>query len=191
VIEIPEYHHVALQKHLPAEYALFRHERLSKFRFNTDIVLRSVPSVALFGRYDEASSVFPNVTALVHRVRRVAFEADELIWIPETVTRNHWGKGILVEMRENDLIAVCDLIVSHPGRKLTDVRANSGWSYRAETDGRWTRVPSLDDCPCGHEWRHRRHLESLAIIEHFWTSDAAVAETTDVVGSQTPMPSNR
>jgi hypothetical protein len=34
-----------------------------------------------------------------------------------------------------------------------------------EPDGHWSRVPAPDDCPCGHEWRHRRHLWSLASIE--------------------------
>jgi hypothetical protein len=171
VIELPEYHHQPLQKHLPAKYALFRHERLSTLNLNTDITFGAVPPVALIGRYNEAPPVFPNVTALVRRKRRVAFEVDELIWIPETVTCNHWGKGLLVEIREGDLIAVCDLVVSHAGRKLPGLGSNAGWSYRAEADGRWTRVPTYD-CPCGHEWRHRRHLESLAIIEHFWPSSA-------------------
>jgi hypothetical protein len=91
---------------------------------------------------------------------------DELIWIPETITRSVWGKGLMVEMRHGDLIAIGDLTVSHPGRKLTGFGVNDGWSYRAEPDGHWSRVPAPDDCPCGHEWRHRRHLSSLAIIEH-------------------------
>jgi hypothetical protein len=185
-IEIPEYHHVALQKHLPVEYALFRHKRLSDLRFNTDIIFRTAPSVAMFGRCDEAEPVFPNVTALVRRERRVAFEVDDLIWIPETTTRNVWGKGLLVEMHGDNLISVGDLIVSHPGRKLASFGSNAGWSYRAQADGRWTRVPAVDDCPCGHEWRHRRHLESLAIIEHFWPV-AVVPEC--VAGSgKSPMP---
>jgi hypothetical protein len=172
-IEFPEYHHVRLQKHLPAEYAFFRHESLSKLDLNTDIIFKAAPSVALFGRYDEAAPVFPQVTALVRRERRVAFEVDELIWIPETITAAHWGKGLVVEMRKGDLIAIRDLIVSHPGRKLTGFGTNAGWSYRAEANGHWTRVPARDDCACGHEWRHRRHLSSLAIVEHMWPRGAA------------------
>jgi hypothetical protein len=154
VIELPEYHHVPLRKHLSAEYAFCRHKRLSTLDVNTDIIF-------------EATPIFPHVTTLVRRDRRVAFEVDELIWIPETITRGVWGKGLLVEIRKGDLIAICDLIVSHPGRRLTGFGVNAGWSYRVEADGRWSRAPVPDDCPCGHEWRHRRHLSSLAIIEHY------------------------
>jgi hypothetical protein len=137
VIELPEYHHQALRKHLPSKYAFFRHERLSTLGLDTDIVFRAAPSVALLGRYDEALAVFPRVTALVRRERRVAFEVDELIWIPETITRGVWGKGLIVEMREGDLIAIGDLTVLHPGRKLTGFGFNAGWSYRADADGHW------------------------------------------------------
>jgi hypothetical protein len=76
VIELPEYHHQPLRKHLPAEYAFFHHERLSTLDLNTEITFRAAPSVALIGRYDEAPPVFPHLTALVRQKRRVAFEVD-------------------------------------------------------------------------------------------------------------------
>jgi hypothetical protein len=166
MIEFPEYQHIPLPKHLPPRYALYRYEHLRSHVFDTDVVFESAPSVAIFGRYFEAEPIFPRVTDLVRQNGRVAFEVDELIWIPETISRGEWGKGLFVEKRDDDLITIGDLIVSHPGRTLSGFGANAGWSYSANAAGRWTRVPNQNECSCGHEWRHLHHLSSLAIIEH-------------------------
>ncbi|WP_212635418.1 hypothetical protein, partial [Rhodobacter capsulatus] len=44
---------------------------------------------------------------------------------------------------------------------------NRGWFYRVSEDGVWQREQRDDDCPCGTDWPHERHMASLYIIEDF------------------------
>jgi len=101
----------------------------------------------------------------VQRHKRILFEVDELVWLPETVTRGAWGKGLWVEIDDAGLIRVGDLIVSHPGRQMEGYGANGMWAYEVDAEGRWTRVPTDQDCPRKHTWRHEQHLSALGILE--------------------------
>jgi hypothetical protein len=163
-LEIPEYHEEELAKHQPVDVAFFCGAELAGIKDPT-LTLCSAPAHIIFGSCDEPP-VFPRVTELVRRHKRVLFEVDELVWLPETMMEAIWGKGLWVEERPDGLVQVGDLVVSHPGRQLTAYGALAMWCYAVDDAGRWSRSPVEGDCPCGNPWRHQAHLSALGVLEH-------------------------
>lgn len=164
-LDIPEYREGYLVQHQPAGSAFFSGQKLASLVSDLPVVVRSMPAQVIFGSYGE-EPVFPKVTALVREHKIILFETDELIWLPESVQSTVWGKGLWVEETPDGLLKVGDLIVRHPGRKLTNVGALSLWTYMADEAGRWSRSAGDDDCPCGNVWRHEAHLSALGILEN-------------------------
>jgi hypothetical protein len=164
-LELPEYHDDDLAKHQPPATAFYCGAKLSDIVKDPALTIRSAPAPIIFGTYS-GEPVFPRVTALVRQRKRVLFEVDELVWLPETIDGATWGKGLWVEERPDGLIQVGDLIVDHPGQKLAGFGALAMWSYAVDEQGRWTHTPMEGDCPCGHAWRHKQHLSAVGILEY-------------------------
>ncbi len=126
-----------------------------------------VPEIALFGVARDAPLRFPTVRALLAKHRAVAFEIDELIQHANLGGTLLYQKGIVVTAHEPNLIDLCELTVEHPGLDLTSAGMNPGWYYRVGPDGLWTREAHPDQCNCGNEDVHLRHVSALHIVERY------------------------
>lgn len=126
-----------------------------------------VPEITLFGVAREAPLRFPKVTALLAEHRAVAFEIDELIQHANLGGAQLYQKGIVVTAHEPDLVDLCELAVEHPGLDLTRAGMIPGWYYRIGPDGLWTREAHPEQCDCGNDDVHRRHISALHIIERY------------------------
>lgn len=112
-------------------------------------------------------SVYPNVLAMLREHGGVLFEAPTLLKFPQLAGSLLYQKGLAVELVEPDLVHVGALMVKHPGQEIEAAGVNRGWFYRVSEDGVWQREQRDDDCPCGTDWPHERHMASLYIIEDF------------------------
>ncbi|MCA1437999.1 hypothetical protein I6F33_34350 [Bradyrhizobium sp. BRP20] len=130
----------------------------------------AVPEVVLFGTAGAAPLRFPKVQELLAKHRSVVFEVDELIQHPAMRGRVLYQKGIAVTAHEPDLIELSALLVEHPGLDMTAAGLNRGWFYRVGGDGAWKRESHPDECDCGNEPTHLRHISSLHIAEHHLAS---------------------
>jgi hypothetical protein len=133
-----------------------------------------VPEIALFGVAPDAPLRFPKVGALLEKHRAVAFEIDELIQHANLGGTLLYQKGVVVTAEEPDLINVCELTVEHPGLDLTGAGMSPGWYYRIGADGLWTREAHPEQCTCGHEETHLRHVSALHIIERYLAAPETV-----------------
>jgi hypothetical protein len=109
--------------------------------------------------------------------RSVAFEIDELIQRVNMRGMVVYQKGIVVTAHEPTLIEVCELSVKHPGLDMTGAGQQSGWFYRVGDDGLWTREAHPDQCPCGKDSVHLRHVSALHIIEAYLATPEKVSWT--------------
>jgi hypothetical protein len=130
-------------------------------------IIVAVPEVTIFGTADDAPLYFPKVSALLAEHRAVAFEIDELIQHVNMRGMRIYQKGIVVRAHEPKLIELCELSVEHPGLDMTGAGLQMGWFYRVSDDGIWTYEAHPDQCPCGKDSAHLRHISALHIIEAF------------------------
>lgn len=165
-LSLPEYFRDGYRKIMPLHYAFYRNTSIADAMQRGQVYVHSVPEIAMYG-HAELTMRFPHVTALLGAHPHIAFEVDALIRLPESGPAHHYSKGISVAQAEDGTIDVGDLIVDHPGRRLTRVSTNMGWHYTADEKWTWTRVLRDDDCPCSNAWRHEHHLSALTIIEHY------------------------
>ena len=52
-------------------------------------------------------------------------------------------------------------------RDMTGAGMIRGWFYRVGDDGRWTREANPDECDCGNDRTHLRHVSALHIVEAY------------------------
>jgi hypothetical protein len=97
----------------------------------------------------------------------VIFETEDLLRHSHLIHSSTYQKGIVVVSDDDGSIAVCELVVEHPGLDLTSAGPARGWFYEVDSDGIWQRRAHPEECPCGDIPTHSRHLDSLTIIEHF------------------------
>lgn len=168
-LELPEYHE-SFVKISAASTAFFQGASVTE-RGSIEGIPYSgatvpVPETAIFGIADEAPLRFPEIEKLLAEHRSVAFEIDELIQHPTTRGRTLYQKGIAAIAHEPTLVQVSELLVEHPGLDLTRAGINPGWFYRIGKDGLWRREAQSEECDCGHEKTHLRHLSAMHIIEY-------------------------
>ena len=130
-------------------------------------IIVPVPEITIFGTADEAPLHFPKVSELLAEHRSVAFEMDELIQHVNMRGLRIYQKGIVVTAHEPKLIELCELSVEHPGLEMTGAGQQSGWFYRVGDNGLWKREAHPDQCPCGKDSVHLRHISALHIVEAF------------------------
>lgn len=169
-LDLPEYHDSFVKIASPAT-AFFQGARAAD-RGGIDGVAYSgitvsVPETAIFGVASEVPLRFPEIGKLLGEHRSVAFEIDELIQHPTMRGRTLYQKGIVAIAHEVSLVEICELVVEHPGLDLTRSGVVPGWFYRVgQEDGLWTREGHPDQCDCGHERPHLRHISAMHIIEY-------------------------
>lgn len=110
---------------------------------------------------------YPWVMAMLRDHGGVVFEAPTLVKFPQSAGGLFYQKGLALDLVEPDLVHLGALMVRHPGQEIDAVGVNRGWFHRIGEDGVWRRERREDDCPCGADWPHERHLASLYIVEHF------------------------
>jgi hypothetical protein len=128
-----------------------------------------MPEVIIFGTAGEAPLHFPNVAELLGEHRSVAFEIDELVQHATMRGTALYQKGIAVTAHEADLVELSELLVEHPGLEMTGAGLNRGWYYRVGQDGLWTREAHANECDCGKDRVHQRHVSALHIVERYLT----------------------
>jgi hypothetical protein len=126
-----------------------------------------VPEVTIFGTADEAPLRFPKISELLTEHRSVAFEIDELIQHVNMRGTVLYQKGVAVIAHEPELIEVCELMVEHPGLEMTAAGVNQGWFFRVGKDGIWAREAHPEQCACGNDGVHLRHISALHIVEAY------------------------
>jgi hypothetical protein len=132
-----------------------------------------VPEITIFGTANEAPLRFPKVAELLAEHRSVAFEIDELIQHATMRGMVMYQKGIAVTAHEPYLVELSELIVEHPGLDMTAAGMNRGWFYRMGKDGLWRREAHADECDCGNERVHHRHISALHIVEDYLSAPKA------------------
>ena len=179
-VEIPEYHDGFIKIHPPG-HAFYRGQMLADIQREPEaeqppFVFRKVPAIVMLGTANPVGSRFPKLVEALEHEPSIAFEIDELVRFAETGHSSTYGKGLLVTRKESGLVEVGDLVVDHPGMQIAGAGANSGWHYTVEVDGTWTRTPHADDCQCGDDDRHQRHVSALTILEDFLTNPEPFAD---------------
>lgn len=170
-IELPEYGDSFIKIASPA-VAFYCGGKIEDFAelvdgFSGGIVVQ-IPEIAMFGSPIRGLPLkYPRVVAMLCEHGGVVFEAPTLVKFPQHVGGLFYQKGLALDLIEPDLIHLGALMVRHPGQQIDAVGVNRGWFYRLGQDRIWRREPHEDDCPCGTDWPHERHLASLHIVEHF------------------------
>jgi hypothetical protein len=137
-----------------------------------------VPEVTLFGTADARPLRFPKVNELLAEHRSVAFEIDELIQHANMRGKVLYQKGIVVTAHEPTLIELSELMVEHPGLDMTGAGMNPGWFYRVDDNGMWTREVNPEQCDCGNDGVHLRHISALHIVEAYLAHPEDFSEET-------------
>lgn len=168
-IEFPEYdgHY---RKNLPGNIAFYRHAKVSDFETIDGApagIGYMVPEVAIFGRSDPQPTQFPRILELVLKHGCVTFEVDNLIRHHRLERTALYGKGVAVLRRDDGLVEVAELMVEHPGMQMVRAGLNPGWFYKVDADGQWSRSRHPDECDCGNDYIHNRHMSALNIIEQW------------------------
>ena len=168
-IEIPEYSDEGYRKICSPNLAFYKHEKAATELAGRDgITFYQVPELVMFGSATPLQA-FPSILKILEAEKRVVFEIDNLVRLPETGPSQTYAKGLFLEWKD-DLIAVSDFVVDHPGMAITGAGMNFAWHYSVEQTGEWTRIVRPDDCPCKIIWRHAHHVSELSIIEA-WLND--------------------
>jgi len=167
-IDIPEYDD-SFRKIQLGNVAFYQNTRIADAGVLVDGVSAEnivipVSETAFFG-FTESERRFPKIQNLVQRCRCVSFEINQLIQHVRFEHTAIYGKGVTIAQRDDDFVEVGELMVEHPGLRLTRAGMNAGWHYKINSDGIWERHQHKDDCPCGNEHVHLKHLSALTIIE--------------------------
>lgn len=168
-IEFPEYDH-DFGKIQAGNIAFYQHAKASDFETIDGApagIGYVVPDVAIYGRSDPVPTRFPRILELVRKHGCVTFEVDNLIRHQRTERTALYGKGVSVVDRDGGMVEVAELLVEHPGRQMTRVGINQGWFYSVDAEGEWTRTKHAEECGCGNNFIHERHMSALGIIEQW------------------------
>ena len=172
-IELPEYDNSFVKIASPT-VAFYRGGTVEDFFDQVDgfpggIVVQ-IPEITMFGSPDRGfPRAYRKVLALLREHGGIVFEVPTLVKFPQHAGGLFYQKGIALDLVEPDLVHVGALMVRHPGQEIDAAGVNRGWFHRVGEDGVWRRERRDDDCPCGTDWPHERHMASLYIVEHFLT----------------------
>lgn len=179
-IELPEYDNSFVKIASPS-VAFYRGGKVEDFLdkidgFSGGIGVQ-VPEITMFGSPDRGfPRTYPKVLAMLREHGGVVFEVPTLVKFPQHAGGLFYQKGFALDLVEPDLVHVGALMVRHPGQEIDAAGVNRGWFHRVGEDGVWRREPRDDECPCGTDWPHERHMASLYIIEHFLAEPAGFDE---------------
>jgi len=119
----------------------------------------------------------PQLKRAIRRYGGVVLESKTLVCDPLKIEGYEYTKGIAVFQEDSELIGVYELTLVHPGTTISGMAVNHGYQYRWNNVG-LQRVPHKDDCPCGHEARHWRHLAALEALDSHLDKGSQTAPLT-------------
>ncbi|HAW2200185.1 TPA: FRG domain-containing protein [Escherichia coli] len=172
-LSLPEYHD-SYKKIAHPKIAFFRRSKIAG-QFDSLETTRGVltggriiaaPPLIIYGVANNRIPLrIPKIERLLEGNAYIAFEIDELIRYVNMGFDTVYQKGIGVVSHGPGLIEVCGLVVRHPGIIMLNAGFSPGLFYRRESDGSWVRELHSDECGCGNEKLHNRHLSALRIAE--------------------------
>ncbi|HEI6919055.1 TPA: FRG domain-containing protein [Yersinia enterocolitica] len=125
-----------------------------------------VSSIVIFGSADLNTPLrLPKIEKLLKGNNYLALEIDELIKHPGMGYETVYQKGVGIINHTHNLIEICELVVMHPGLEMTKAGFSPGWFYLRRADGLWERHTHMNECGCGNEDIHKRHISALIIAE--------------------------
>lgn len=125
-----------------------------------------MPSIVIFGSANSnAPLILPKIEKLLKGNSFLALEIDEIIKHPGMRYKTVYQKGVGIINHAHNLIEICELVVMHPGLEMTKAGFSPGKFYLRRANGLWERHPHVNDCNCGNEDIHKRHISALLIAE--------------------------
>lgn len=131
----------------------------------------SASSIIIFGTANlDTPLSFPNIEERLQGKSYLAFEIDEIVKHPSMGYNTQYQKGVGVIPHAPDLFEVSELVVLHPGQKMTNVGFAPGWFYRRKPCGLWEREQNENECSCRNEEIHKRYISALVIVEDLFSN---------------------
>ncbi len=139
-----------------------------------------ISDVIIFGSTQiKDAPVFSYTKSLLDQHGSLIFEAPALIKIPSQEKDVFYEKGLTLDLVEPDLVHLGPLLVRHPGLQIDAAGFGIGWYYRIDGSGVWRHEVREDECPCGSDRPHLRHLAALHIVEDLLTTPTGSSEDDD------------
>jgi hypothetical protein len=163
-LSLPEYHPLRF-KIAPPNLAFYESKSIGTPPQGDGIII-PIPNEALYGNPEShVPARFPKVMDLLKAHGTLIFETDELLRHPHMVNSHTYQKGLTVLQQEDGSVALCELVVEHPGLDLVSAGPARGWFYKVDQNGTWIHHRHEEECICGDDSTHLRHLECLKIVE--------------------------
>ncbi|BDC86964.1 FRG domain-containing protein [Aeromonas caviae] len=172
-LELPEYQK-SFEKNASPATAFYQGRKISEMFDSIETCegqltggqIISAPEVIIYGTTDASTPLyFPKIEKMLEGKNYLAFEINEIIKHPSIGYNTVYQKGVGIIAHALDLFEVCELVVMHPGLKMTKVGFSPGWFYRRESNGLWEREPHGNECNCRNDNIHKRHISALHIAE--------------------------
>ena len=163
-LNLPEYHRLNFKIASPNR-AFYQRKSIGRPPHGEGIVIPISETVLYGASTSELPTKFPKIHALVMKHGTVVFEADELVRHPHMIASCTYQKGLVVAKQPCGAIALCELLVEHPGLDLISAGPARGWFYTVGDDGTWIREENGEECDCSDDTIHLRHFDSLKILE--------------------------
>lgn len=161
-LPLPEYK-LHVRKHMPPTAAMYRPFWLGDLRDPTDPerFTHILCGAGIYHGTSSTSSSLPLLTRILESCDGIVVELDGLVYFGGC---GQYVKGVIVKKVEQDLIAVCEIGVEHPGLQIQNIGVFQGWHFRVKADGVWLREAHEDDCDCGSD-EHDQQLKLLGRVE--------------------------
>ncbi len=161
-LPLPEYR-LHVRKHMPSTAAMYRRFWLGDLRDPADPERLShfLCSAGLYHGTSSMPSSLPRLTQILGECDGLVVEVDGLVYFGGS---GRYVKGVNVQKVRENLIAVSEIGVEHPGLQIQDIGVFQGWHFRVQADGVWLREAHEDDCDCGSD-EHDEQLRLLGRVE--------------------------
>lgn len=171
-LPLPEYGWKPLKRHPPtiAFYSRFwSANETGRMRLKDCAAFILSDEALFFGKNAHENLCCPNILRLLVKHRTVAIETNNAIAFPGFNQFCSYGKGVYLALTDDNIVSVHEIVLEQTGRRPSHIGPARGWSYRVEGE-RWVRVVGEEDCPCGDNAVHLRHLTFLAHVEEEFRS---------------------
>ncbi|MEV5118006.1 FRG domain-containing protein [Stenotrophomonas indicatrix] len=161
-LPLPEYK-LHVRKHMPPTAAMYRPFWLGDLRDPADPerLTHILCGAGIYHGTSSKPSSLPLLTQILESCDGLVVEVDGLVYFGG---RGRYVKGVMVKKVEQDLIAVSEIGVEHPGLQIQNIGVFQGWHFRVKADGVWLREAHEDDCDCGSD-EHDEQLKLLGRVE--------------------------
>ena len=120
-----------------------------------------------------------NLTQYVQQNDLVIVEPRGLVCLPSSEADAPYQKGLAIRKVGSDIYDVAAVHALFRGGQFAGAEIAQGYRYKL-ADGRLVRSCDAEDCPCGDPYRHRLHIQALALLDDMLNT-ASVTKTANVV----------